>query len=120
MAPVPPEEKRIVPEAPPEGIANEEAANLEATAMAQGRLNQHKRDDRLHGHVHLATVCFVWMYFVAMASMGAAWLWHLILPEHLRFLNEAQLDKLQTALFSAIGSSAITDRAKKLYKGSQD
>jgi hypothetical protein len=106
----PAEEKLVVPETPPEGPDDLEAAKRESSAITELKLNNYRRGDRLNTHVHKATVCFVWMFFFAMTAMGIVWLWHLIM----------QLDKLQTSLFSAIGSSALTDRAKKLSKGSQD
>jgi hypothetical protein len=99
--------KLIVPETPPTVI--DLAAQQEAGEFAQKQLT---RDDRLRGHVHWATVLMVWAFVGSMLAMGGAWLFHLITPW--TFLSPAQLDKLQTLLLASLGSSLVSEQAKKL------
>ena len=110
------EDKQIVAEQPPEGAGSDEVARLEAAAIAQAKLNEHTRDDRMHGHLHNATVCVVWAFVIAFSIMGAVWLWHMVAPEKWAFLTATQFDKLNTSLLAALGSSVVTERARKLLR----
>lgn len=112
-----PDQKQIVAEILTDsGLGGDEWARREVAAAAEGKLNRTRRDDQLHGHLHRASVCFVWLYFIAMGIMGAVWLWHLVTPERWAFLTDPQRDKLETAFFAAVGSSALTDRARRIGK----
>jgi hypothetical protein len=113
-------QRQVIPEALPEIPTGDSWASREVAALAEGKLNRFKRDDRLHAHMHNASICFVWLYFIAMGVMGAVWLWHLVMPERWDFLTDPQRDKLETAFFAAVGSSALTDRAKRIGQSSSE
>ena len=109
-APVPaPTPKQIVAEPPPAVI--DDTAEKEAAAIAQQKL---KRDNRMQGHIHNATVCLMWAFVFGLLLMGAVWLWHLLAPAKWAFLSDAQQHTLGTSLMAAIGSSFVTERAKKI------
>ncbi|HEV8416454.1 MAG TPA: hypothetical protein VGQ49_22865 [Bryobacteraceae bacterium] len=44
----------------------------------------------------------------------------MVTPEKYHFLSEAQKDDLKTILLTAVGSSFVTDRAKRLFAGDDD
>lgn len=113
-ASVPPETKSIVVERPPETASSDNFARMEESAITENRLNEHRRDDRLHNHLHLATVCVIWGVAIGVSVMALVWLYHMVAPTQYAFLTETQFSRLNMALLSAIGSSFVTEQSKKL------
>lgn len=109
-------DRKIVAETPPEPSGADDTANLEAAAIAQKRLNDTRREDRMQSHLHNVSACIVWGFGSAVLIMGAAWLYHLIMPETWYFLSQEQRKDLSTSLVSAVSSSIVTDRARKILK----
>jgi hypothetical protein len=94
----------------PDSIAKKEALSIANCVDIEqdGKEQEHNRHQAFRNHVNRATIMLFWIISAGLLIGIAAFAWHMVTPEKWHYLSQAQLDKLQTVLGSAILSSAFT------------
>ena len=87
-----------------------EKAKSEAAALAEGNL---RRYNSLRTHLHMGGLVVFWFAIVVACVLFLILAWHLGAPSGWRFLSHDEENRLQTVLFSAMGSSLVTGIARK-------
>jgi len=100
--------------------AGDDTAEQEANAFANdediekdGRKREHGRDQKFRTHLNHAVLVIFWVFTVCTAAAVAVTAMHFLFPESWLWLNEKQLDKVQTFLLTALFSSALTGYVNK-------
>lgn len=75
-----------------------------------------RADDRVHAHVHGATLCILWAFALGLSALGVVWLYHMIAPEKYCFLSDVQKSKLDLVLLTVMTTLFVTDRATRGFK----
>lgn len=80
-------------------------ADLEPAKKEERRwddLEQTKRqnDKRWLEHYGWIVVCLTWFFAIIFAIAVLCWTWHYLAPANWQWLDEAQLNKIQSILFS--------------------
>ena len=107
-------EPRVIPEHEPEPS---EKAEKEAARFASRNL---QRDDTVRTHIHRGGLVVLWIIVSVGIGLFLVWAWHLGAPEKLRFLTVEQRDDLQMVLFSAVGSSFVTNVSRRWLNPKRD
>ncbi len=102
--------RRVKPEAEPRIT---EDAQKEAAGIAAGNL---RRYEGMQQQFYWGGVLCFWVLLLCGMSLALVCMWHLVAPDHWRFLTAAQESELQRVLIAALGSSALTGYAKKLTR----
>ncbi len=97
----------VVPEQEPKTTVK---SLKEASAFARGDL---RRYESVQTHIHWAGLLVFWAFVIVVLVLALIWAWHLGAPEKWRFLSTEQQNDLQRVLLAAVGSSALTQVAKK-------
>jgi len=107
-------EKRlqIKPESPP--TESDARAQKEAMAFAN---KDYERTEATKTHFHRGGLVVFWSVLVGMLAVAAVWLLHLLTPEKMHFLSEAQQGELQSIIITAVSSSAATSAYRKWVGG---
>lgn len=100
--------------------ASDTRANEEAVAFAterdiekEGKEHEHDRHQAFRDHINYATIFIFWVIAACIIIGIVTFAFHMVTPESFHWLNQAQLDKLQTMLGAAVLSSALTGYVKK-------
>lgn len=107
------------PDSPPASagylMAQTEAAKLAAGDQLEqdGKEKEHNRHQKFKDHVNIAVLVLFWTIVVCVLLGLLTFLFHLICPSAWHYLDERQLEKLQTFLGAAVLSSALTEYANK-------
>lgn len=77
--------------------------------------NEHERKEKFKKHLGVAAILIFWGAVASLLMMAAFWVYHLISPSAWHFLNQIQLDKIQTILFSATLVKIVGEFSKKYF-----
>jgi hypothetical protein len=104
----------------PDRSGKDGVAQEEATAFARGRnlseervLADHTRDESLREALCSATHFIFWLLVGCVVLGIVVFTWHLLTPVSFHFLEPSSFDRLQSILFAAVLSSAITKHFDK-------
>ena len=113
-------EPRRVPRVDVPETDQADRATLEAEAMAAGlRLDEeaafhaHKRRERLRTHLGFAAILLFWLFVVIVVAAVATYAWHIIAPPEFHYLEENQVNTIQTILISGLLSWIVPSYAKR-------
>ncbi len=95
--------------------ATEEALKIAAgdDLERDGKQREHKRHQKFRDHANIAVLILFWLIIISLGVGVMVFTWHLLTPACWHFLNDSQMEKLQTILASALLSSALTGYAKQ-------
>jgi len=94
-------------------------ADAEAEAIASGKLKQqaeknaHTRTQNFLDSLNWCVLSFLRLGFAIVSIAVITWAWHFLTPTGWHYLTAAQLDKLQTVLFTGAFASILQAYAKK-------
>jgi cation transport ATPase len=74
---------------------------------------EHHRNQRFRHHFEHIAVCTLWLAAIAIASVGAIWLWHMIAPSNLRWLTGEDVSHLQSIVTAGLLVGVIGNHFKK-------
>lgn len=104
-------------EVPP--TTSDDAANSEAVGFAEGNLdkaaakNQAERNETYRDHIKWATLTVMWLAVLLFIIAIVSWAAHFLLPESWRWLSDAQLEKIQTVVFTGAAAGAVKNFGSK-------
>ncbi|HEH9770447.1 TPA: hypothetical protein SIC81_000782 [Pasteurella multocida] len=75
--------------------------------------NNHTRDQTFKNHVNIIALIGLWGITGAVILCGVFYLYHMLSPESLHFLNQPQLEQIRTFVVTAILSSSLTNYANR-------
>lgn len=115
---------RKLPAPTPEELVEGNRAIGEAAALKAGvdlsdrkRLNEFNallRSESKERHLHNVTLCGIWVAGCAVAAMFVVLVLHYVLPPGARFLDAADVQQLQTFLFSGVIGGLLTRVAERV------
>jgi hypothetical protein len=98
----------------------------EATALAVGadlsdrrqlnEVNELFRADRANTHLHLISVCAVWVIALGAFALFASLILHMILPSRMRFLDADDIKQITSFLFTGVLGGVITKGGEKFLR----
>ena len=94
-------------------------AFLESQALDRGDLqseaqrNAHNRSETFKNNINNAMTILFWLAILVISIMFVSWAWHLLTPLELHYLKEAQIEKIETMLFSGALAGVVPVFAKK-------
>jgi hypothetical protein len=106
---------QVIVEPPP--AQRDDRAVREAAGFASGKL---RRSESIEWHFHAGGLVLFWFVIIAFLSSALVWLFHLVTPTSLHFLDETQRSNLQNILLAAIGSTAATGYGKRMVKNNDN
>jgi cell division septal protein FtsQ len=104
---------------PSDQFSPDERAVLESQALDLGNLEQearrnaHERKEKFREHFSFAMQLIFWLAVFLIVAMGFSWAWHMIAPSSWSYLNETQIQKIETILFSGALAGLIPRFAEK-------
>jgi hypothetical protein len=106
-----------------DSLANKEDTSLKTgDDLKQKAIHaKHRRDQRWKFTLHWIYIVAVGAVFTIFILAVCIWSWHLLTPTFMHFLDNEQITKVQTILFSVLASSVFQTRAQKLIsKGDEE
>ena len=94
-------------------------AELESNSFSNDDLqrvadvNQHQRDEKIKGDIARASRFVFWVCVAVITAMGLTWAWHILTPASLHYLARADVQQVQTMLFSGTIAGLVPLFAKK-------
>ena len=98
-------------------IAKKEADTLakEKDLQKDALQKEHNRKQELKDMLVLGIKIMFFLALMAVILMIASWVYHLLTPTSLHFLNKSQLGKIETMLFSGLTAGVISRIGKKYF-----
>lgn len=79
----------------------------------QAKAGKHKRHQHFQGSLNCIVILALWAIFIAVLTSGGIYLWHMLTPIKLHFLESNQLEQIRTFVVTAILSSSLTNYANR-------
>jgi hypothetical protein len=84
---------------------------------ADGKKREHDRHQHFRDNVNNAVLIILWLLVACICLGVATFAWHILTPQCAHFLDDKQLEKLQTLLGTALLSSAFAGYANRRMSG---
>lgn len=107
-------------------LGEDKQALGEAAALAVGadlsdrrqlnEVNELFRADRANTHLHLISVCAVWVIALGAFALFVSLILHMILPSRMRFLDADDIRQITTFLFTGLLGGLITKGGEKFLR----
>ncbi|MCA8901833.1 MAG: hypothetical protein KDA53_11335 [Hyphomonas sp.] len=75
--------------------------------------SEHNRSEDFKKHFGVITVAALYVMAFGVLIFAATWMWHIIVPPCLHWLDEAQLSKIQNIFTGGILAGLIADQFRK-------
>ena len=85
-------------------------------ATSRGQLKQEAEDgrtERFRQHFECIAIGAVWIAALALLIMSGIWLWHLMAPQRMRWLEDKDLWTMQTILTAGALLTVVSGHFKK-------
>lgn len=79
----------------------------------QAKENEHRRNEQFRDHFERLAILCLYLGALLIAVVGLTWVWHILLPQGLHWLNADQVGKVQSLLLGGILTSVVTGHIKK-------
>lgn len=104
-------------------ISDQDAASKEAIFLSRGlssdeiekeaAANEHRRNQAFRNHFERMAIVTLWTMFVALQTLAAVWLWHIISPTSMHWLSADQIGTIQNIVTGGIVAAALGDHFKR-------
>lgn len=78
--------------------------------------HQHKLYEKLYPSIGTMLVTGMWLFFITFFVLVFIVLWHIAGPECYHWVNESNLSKLQTTIFSGSIGAIVSSIAQKAFR----
>lgn len=79
----------------------------------EAKKSKHKRHQNFQQSLNCIVIIALWAIFIAVLVCGLVYLWHMLTPSCLHFLESSQLEQIRTFVVTAILSSSLTNYANR-------
>ncbi len=69
---------------------------------------KHKQGMSARQNIHRALLGSLWILVSMATVLVIVWVWHIVTPTKIHFLQDSQLETISTVLLSIVGSSYLT------------
>lgn len=112
---------KLIPPLPPsmgkmhsDSLAIRESLSLENDNLEkQASVREHRRREKFKDHMGCSSLIIFWFMVSILLGMIFCWGWNILTPASWHFLNESQVDKIQTILFTASVVELLPSFVKK-------
>jgi len=111
---------RKIPDPPVQSDSTDRAATQEQKAILgesyeeDRRRQDHHRTQGIKNVAYYGLAALVWFGVLLILMVATVWAFHILAPEHWRWLGKDEIDRLQGLLFSSSLAAAVTLIGKKV------
>ncbi|MEM8985887.1 MAG: hypothetical protein AAGC95_04110 [Pseudomonadota bacterium] len=77
--------------------------------------SEHYRREKIRNHIGHASLLGVWLAWSIGVVAVVIWTWHLLAPSEWRYLEDVQIDRLESILFGVVITALVSAFGRKYF-----